>query len=90
MSLSNPVKKLVAHVTIEAGTLRNFCLFVQVFAALLMAVFMSFDLSHNLVPKFNALNNPALPVSRIPFHAVFNARGATQIVFNAQFRAFFR
>jgi hypothetical protein len=55
-----------------------------------MAVFMSFALSHNLVPKFNALNNAVLPVSRIPFHAVFNARGATEIVFNAQFHAFFR
>ena len=89
-SLNNPVKKLVAHVTIEAGTLRNFCLFVQVFTALLIAVFMSLVLSHNLVPKFRALNNAVLPVSTIAFHAVFNARGTTARVFNVPFRASFR
>jgi hypothetical protein len=90
VSLSNHVKKLVAHVSIVAGTLRNFCLFVHVVTALLIAVFISFALSHILVLKFKALNNPALHVSKMVFRAVFSTRGATAIVFNAPFHAFFR
>ena len=51
---------------------------------------MSFDLSQSLVQKFSALYNPVLHVSSMPFHAVYNARGAREAVFSEPFHASFR